>query len=42
MTNKRDSKKEKKEWEKPTITKMKLSQTLKHTLEGEENHQSAS
>ena len=42
MSNKKDPKNEKKKWEKPSITKMKLSQTLKHNAGGEESHESAS
>ena len=42
MSNKRDQKKEKKKWEKPLITKMKLSETLKHEVGGELDHDRAS
>ena len=42
MEKKRDQKKERKKWEKPTINVMKLSETRKDQQTGEINHQSAS
>ena len=42
MTKKRNQKKDKEYWEKPSISRMKLSETLKHEIAGEENHQASS